>query len=96
MSDAHLPDENRVELTPEQAIALLPEGETVHTFRNPGVGMMLGADWKRAEVEREIRDAERRELAGEIATSMGHGLVVFPKNAQRHGELLFVATRKGA
>lgn len=83
-----------VMLTPEEALALLPEGDHIHTFRNPGAGMMIGADWKREEIEREIREATERQLAGGIATSMGHGLVLFPKNAQRRGELLFVATRR--
>jgi hypothetical protein len=85
--------DERVELTPEQALAMLPEGEIVHTFRNPD-GMMLGADWGRAAVEEEIRNAERRELAGDMATRMGHGLVLFPKDAQYQRDLLFVATRK--
>lgn len=88
-------EDERVELTPEQALAMLPDGEHVHTFRNPG-GMMLGADWKRTSIEEEIRNAERRELAGDMATRMGHGLVLFPKGAQYQRDLLFVATRKPA
>lgn len=89
-------DEQIVTLTPEEALALLPEGEYVHTFRNPGAGMMIGADWRRDEVEREIRDAERRELAGQVATDMGHGLVVFRKGAKMRSDMLFVATRRNA
>lgn len=88
-------DEDRVEPTPEQALEMLPDGEQVHTFRNSS-GMMLGADWSRAGIEEEIRNAERRELAGGMATSMGHGLVLFPKGAQYQRDLLFVATRKPA
>lgn len=86
-------EEERVELTPEEALAMLPEGEMVHTFVNSS-GMMLGADWGRESLEEEIRKAERRELAGGMATSMGHGLVLFPKGAQYQRDLLFVATRK--
>lgn len=85
--------DERVELTPEQAIAMLPDGEYVHTFRNTS-GMMLGADHDRKDIEREIREAERRELAGGMASSMGHGLVLFPKGAQYQRDLLFVATRE--
>lgn len=85
--------EERVFLTPEEAIAMLPEGEYVHTFRNPG-GMLLGADWKRASVEQAIREADQREIAGGMAASMGHGLVLFPKGAEYQSELLFVETRK--
>jgi hypothetical protein len=56
--------------------------------------MMLGADWSRASIENEIRNAERRELAGGMASSMGHGLVLFPKGAQYQRDLLFIETRK--
>jgi hypothetical protein len=85
--------EERVELTPEQAIAMLPEGEYVHTFRN-SAGVMMGADHGRVALEKEIHEAERRELAGRIATGMGHGLVLYPKGAQYQRDLLFVATKK--
>jgi hypothetical protein len=95
MNNVVRPEDERVELTPEQAIAMLPDGENVHTFRNSS-GVMLGADWGRASIEDEIRNAEKRELAGGMATSMGHGLVLFPKGAQYQRDLLFVATRKPA
>ena len=68
-------DDERVFLTPEQAIALLPDGEYVHTFRNPA-GILLGADHDRATLEVAIRDAKTRELAGPMATSMKHGLLI--------------------
>jgi hypothetical protein len=80
---------DRVFLTPEQALAMLPEGEYVHTFRGGG-GMMLGADWKREQVERAIRETDHRELAGPMATAMGHGLVI------NSGGALFVATKREA
>lgn len=86
--------EQRVELTVDEALAMLPEGDTVHTFRNPGVGMMMGADWNRPAIEEEILRAERRELTGGIAQSMGHGLVLFPKGANHRSDLLFVETRR--
>ena len=94
-TDAPLANEERVFLTAEQAIGLLPEGDYVHTFRN-SAGMMLGADHSRAGIEQEIRDAEKRELAGGLAAGMGHGLVLFPKGAQYQRDLLFVATSKEA
>jgi hypothetical protein len=81
----------RVTLSPEQAIAMLPEGDEVHTFRN-SAGMLIGAHHGRAELEQEIRDAERRELAGDLATRMGHGLVLLAKGAKYQSDLLFVAT----
>lgn len=86
--------EERIVLTPEEAIAMLPEGELVHTFRNPSPGAMFGSDWSRASIEEEIRNAAYRELAGPIMTDMGHGLVLFPKSAKYQGDLLFVATKR--
>ena len=88
-------NEERVFLTVDQALSLLPEGDIVHTFRNPG-GMMLGADWGREAIEEEIRGAEKCELTGGMAKAMGHGLVLFPKGAQYQRDLLFVATSKEA
>ncbi len=80
------PDMKRETLTTEQALALLPDGDRIHTFRGGG-GLMLGADWDRPELEQCIRDNEC-ELSGPAATSMGHGLFV------HDGRGLFVDTRK--
>lgn len=93
MNKAPQSKDERVELTVDQALSMLPEGDTIHTFRNPG-GMMLGADWSRAAIEEEILRADRRELTGGMAQSMGHGLVLFPKGATYQRDLLFVETRR--
>lgn len=74
-------------LTVEQALAMLPDGDFIHTFRN-SPGTLLGADWSRAEIEKAIRETDCRELAGQIATDMKHGLVI-----QRGGNL-FIATKE--
>jgi len=89
MTDINTADE-RVFLTAEQAIAMLPEGERVHTFRNPAGGMMLGADWPRDKIEQAIRQTEHRELTGKVATSMGHGLVI-----DNDGPLFIATKREG-
>jgi hypothetical protein len=81
-------DEERVLLTPEQAIAMLPDGERIHTFRNPG-GMLLGADWPREKLEQAIHAANTRELAGVLATGMGHGLCI-----EHDHRPLYVATKR--
>jgi 2-keto-3-deoxy-galactonokinase len=73
-------------LTYEQAVALLPDGEAVHVFMNPGVNILVGADWSRAEVLELLR-GYRPELSGAQATALGHGLVVL-----RGGEPAFIAT----
>lgn len=78
------------DLTPEEAIALLPEGENIHTFRSGG-GLMLGADWSRAGVLEAIRNSPSRRPAGPAASAMGHGLAFMHR-----GDWLFVETVKEA
>ena len=46
--------DERVILTEEQALAMLPEGDQIHTFRDGGIAL-LGADWNRADLEQAIR-----------------------------------------
>lgn len=76
----------KVILTPEQAMAMLPGGEDIHTFLSPAGGILIGADWRRSDVESSIQKYTC-EMAGEQATAMGHGLVVHIPNGP-----LFVAT----
>lgn len=81
-------EEERVLLTPEQAIAMLADGEQVHAFVNPTGGMLVGADWSRGEAADYIKAAKEREVAGKAAQSMKHGLAV---NGERG--LVFFATK---
>lgn len=62
-------------LTADEAIAMLPDGGTVHTFRQPAPGMLVGTDWDRDEVIAHI-GFHGAELSGPTATGMGHGLVI--------------------
>jgi hypothetical protein len=80
-------DDTPVEVSVEDAIAMLPEGEYVHTFRNPAAGMMIGCDWKRDAIIKAITESDHRQLTGPAATAMKHGLVI---NEGR--SMLFVAT----
>lgn len=74
-------------LTVEQAIAMLPQKELVHVFRNPS-GMLVGADWRRADAEELVRRSRERRTAGPMASALGHGLAVRAEN----GRTLFVET----
>lgn len=81
-----MPAENGRELlTYDEAVAMLPEGDDIHTFRS-GPGIMLGADWRRADILDVIRK-HGAEKAGPMATSMKHGIVVMEGDAP-----LFIAT----
>lgn len=76
-------------LTPEQAEAMLPDGEYVHTFRQARNGMLVGADWSRERLLEAFRE-HRVDLSGPTAVSMGHGLIVFDGESST----LFVATKE--
>ena len=81
------PDEERVFLTKEQAISMLPDGDSVHTIVQCGFGL-IGADWSKEKMLSTI-DKHRFELSGKITTSMGHGMTF------RNGTgYVFVETKK--
>ena len=71
--------EDRMILTPDEAISLLPEGEYVHTQRNPSGGMFLGCDFERDSAIETIRDAEEIEVGGPHCRAMRHPIVVWKK-----------------
>lgn len=66
---------DRKKLTVEEAVALLPAGDTIHTFRNPGVGMLVGADFPRDEIIERMKKFGVC-LSGPAATRMRHGLFI--------------------
>lgn len=76
-------------LTFEQAVAMLPDGDRVHTFLDSGIAL-LGADWDREEILDLLRTGQP-ELSGEIATARGHGIVAF-----RESGPVFIETRGAA
>jgi hypothetical protein len=76
-------------LTYEQAVAMLPDGDTIHTFLNPGA-VLIGADWDREQVL-DLLKTGKPELAGEMATRMDHGLAVVRENGP-----VWIQTKKDA
>ena len=78
-------------VTAEQAMTALPDGDTIHTFFNPG-GALVGADWSRDDVQGAMERAENIELAGETAKGLGHGIAVIPPNTKYLSDVLFVET----
>lgn len=73
-------------LSIEEAIAKLPDGEYIHTFRQAGPAL-IGADWSREDMMKAI-DKFTFELTGERATSIGHGMAF----CDEHG-WVFVETK---
>lgn len=84
--------EKRHFLTVDEAISILPDGDSIHTFRDAAV--LIGADWSRKDIIDEIQKSERREITGPMARGTGHGLAVYPPNAKYHSDILFVETDK--
>lgn len=84
--------DTKIYITAEQAINILPEGEYIHTFYSTGI--LIGADWERAEIIEKIKSGDILELAGEMARSMGHGLAVYNKNTKHISDVLFVETNE--
>lgn len=62
-------------LTFEQAVSILKKTEFVHAFTNPA-GKLLGAEWSRHLIIREMLKAGPRdiEIAGDTAIRLGHGI----------------------
>lgn len=68
-------DDDKIILTVEEAISLLPHGRFVHNFANPG-GMLVGCDYETPEAHRAIKAAKLLEIGGPTCKSMNHALVV--------------------
>ena len=83
-------------LTAEEAEAMLPEGECVHTFYNLP-DMLVGADWRREDVVAKLHEpGVLIELTGEKARSTGHGICVHPDADQYfQSDILFIETDEG-
>lgn len=77
-------------MTTAEALALLPDGEHIHTFTRS----MIGADWPRERMVAVLnRPDVQIEEAGGMAKAMGHNLCLVYKGPS--GErVLFVQTRR--
>jgi hypothetical protein len=84
MSDEEEIDE-RVPLTYDEAVAMLPAAERIRTFRG---GVMVGADWPRERLLVAIK-TWGAELSGAGATGMGHGMALIDDKGA-----LFIETRR--
>jgi hypothetical protein len=71
-NEAYADSKKAYKLTKVEALAMLPDKKSIHTFRNSDIAL-IGADWTRKEII-EMMDIYDFELTGEQATSMGHGM----------------------
>jgi hypothetical protein len=68
--------DEKIIITPNEAEGLLPAGDTVHNFVNPGVNLLIGADYDRADAIKAFKNAKRIEIGGEQCRNMKHPIVV--------------------
>lgn len=83
-------EDDKVFLTAEQAIAMLPDKAEIHTYRGAGP-VLLGADWGREDLIVAMKKSKTIEVTGPMAQSMNHGIAFFDD----HGAV-FVETVKAA
>lgn len=82
----------KIFLTPEQAIDLLPERDSIHTICTPGLGIMFGADWTREDVIEALKKPDVTiEVTGNISRGMGHGICMYPPDPY-YDQLRFIET----
>lgn len=81
-------DDTRTLITFEDAVKLLPEGDTIHTFRQGGFAL-IGADWPREALIAAMESARVADVTGEQAQAMGHGLAI-----TEGGSLLFIESAR--
>lgn len=81
----------KIYITHEQAISVLPDGDLVHTFCNPGFGI-IGADWRRTDIVDKLKASDIIELTGPRARGMGHGICAYSKDAKYQSDILFIET----
>ena len=80
-------------LTIKEAKSLMSNSKNIHTFYNPGFGL-IGGDHSRKSILKDIENAERLNLAGEQAQNMGHALAILKKGVKVQSDILFVETIK--
>jgi hypothetical protein len=79
-------------LTYDEAVALLPDGDTIHTLMQAGP-VLIGADWERAKILELLRLAGPGiELTGPAAQGTGHGMAAYDAG----GTAVFIETRKAS
>jgi hypothetical protein len=75
-------------LSYDEAVALLPDGDRIHTFLDAGIALIGGA-WSRTRILDLLAATDRREVTGPSAQSSGHGLAAYRED----GTPVFIKTR---
>lgn len=81
----------RTYITTEQAISILPDSDSVHTFYQTGFGL-IGADWSKVDITDKLKKRDIIELTGPVARGMGHGMCAYDKTAIYLENILLIET----
>lgn len=71
--------DDKLVLTAEQAIALLPDGEYVHNFAQGGMAL-IGCDYSREDAISALNAASLIEMAGPSAMALEHPIATWDPN----------------
>lgn len=71
---------DKIMITADQAIALLPDRESIHSFRQAGP-VLIGCDSDREDIIERIRATDHCEIGGPACKAMDHALVIRDDNA---------------
>lgn len=80
------------ELTYEEAVSMLPDGEEIHTFTQVG-GIIMGCDHGRESVLVELKEAKKLVLAGKNARAMNHAIGMYRDTDDKDLDLMFIETK---
>jgi len=69
--------DDKIILTADEAISLLPDGEYVHNYINNVANMFIGCDYTRDDAEKHIRESVACEIGGPHSKRMNHALIVW-------------------
>ena len=83
--------DGKIILTYKEAVKRLPPKGDIHTFAQTG-SCLIGADWARSALLREMKRAIQIEETGQAAQAMGHGIAIWRSKT----DALFIETRKHA
>lgn len=68
--------DEKIILTPDEAISILKEGNYVHNFMQGGFAL-LGCDYSREDAIKALRDSFQIEIGGDTCKAMQHPLAVW-------------------
>lgn len=73
--------DEKIFITPDEAFALIPDGEYVHNFVSGGM-MLVGCDFSRGGARKAFDAAKEIEIGGRQCQAMRHPIVVHEESGR--------------